>query len=438
MIFIVVGLLVGCSGGAQQPVDEISEEALQHLMDGKYEEVLEIYVDDSLKASMSEEELKQEWESRTLNSGELLEDVTWSFSETGSHEIAEAELVFTDVIFQIRLTFNEARRIAGIYFSHGYANAQLPDSVFEEEVVVGVGTEFELGGTLTLPENLEEGSVPAVVLVQGSGPSNRDEAVYGYRPFRDIAWGLAEQGIAVLRYDKRTYTYRNEMAQQETITVKEETVDDAILAAELLKGDTRIDADNVYIVGHSLGGMLAPRIDAEGGDFAGIVVLGGSARPLWEIIYDQNLHFLATEDFDEAAEHEYLQMLEIEREKAERMSKFTEEDAKAETIFGLPAFYFLEMDSFPTRDVLEDFEKPIFILHGEDDFQVTMEQDFPLWKELLGENEWALIQSYEGLNHFFISYEGPHKGTINEYDYPNIVDRNVISDIGQWIWAQVE
>src|SRR5690606_25620835 len=122
------------------------------------------------------------------------------------------------------------QRLVGFHLSEGISNASLPDSLVEEGVIVGEGTPFELNGTLTLPKQ-NNGNLPAVVLVHGSGPSDQDETVYAYKPFRDLAWGLAQQGIAVIRYDKRTYAYGAKMAHEENnITVHEETVEDAIRA----------------------------------------------------------------------------------------------------------------------------------------------------------------------------------------------------------------
>ncbi|KHF41700.1 hypothetical protein LQ50_03085 [Halalkalibacter okhensis] len=307
----------------------------------------------------------------------------------------------------------------------------------EEEMIVGQGTPYELGATLTLPEEYV-GRLPAVVLVQGSGPSDRDSAVYSYKPFRDIAWGLAEQGIAVLRYDKRTYTYGSEMSQEEIaeFTVYEETVEDAILAADLLKKDPRIDANHVYVIGHSLGGMLAPRIEATGGEFAGLIIMAGSPRSLWEIIYDQNMALLALEK--ESDRQEPKKQIEEEYEKAMRLESFSEEEIKDKTIFGIPAFYFKGLESYDPKELLSKIEKPLLILQGEDDIQVYLEKDFALYEDLLKDRENATLISYPGLNHFFIRYEGEKKGTIDEYQHPGVVHPDVISDMARWVMEQYE
>ena len=108
----------------------------------------------------------------------------------------------------------------------------------------------------SLPNGVE--NAPVAILVHGSGPQDRDESFGPNRPFRDLAAGLATKGIAVLRYDKRTKRYPESFADLKNPTVKEETVDDVSSAIEYLKYRPEIDGRRITVIGHSLGGMLAP------------------------------------------------------------------------------------------------------------------------------------------------------------------------------------
>ena len=158
--------------------------------------------------------------------------------------------------------------------------------MYSEKIVVGAGTEYPLNGLMTLPSDLSK-PVPAVVMVHGSGASNMDEKVLKLTPFKDLAEGLARHGAASLRYDKRTFVHARRMIRNKHLTVKEETIEDALLAVQMLKRDPRIDHDRIYILGHSMGAMLAPRIDAEGADVKGLIMMAGTPYRLEEIVLRQ-------------------------------------------------------------------------------------------------------------------------------------------------------
>ena len=111
-------------------------------------------------------------------------------------------------------------------------------SLTEEAVSIG---DPALPGTLTLPEGAAS-PLPAVVLLHGSGPNDRDESIGQTKMFRDLAEMLAEKGIAVLRYDKRTLIYGSRYTAEDlkTFTVDDESIQDAVAAANLLRSDPRI------------------------------------------------------------------------------------------------------------------------------------------------------------------------------------------------------
>ena len=120
--------------------------------------------------------------------------------------------------------------------------------MINENIIIGENTKYPLKGMLTLPANAER-LVPAVVFVHGSGSSNMDEKVGKLTPFKDLAEGLAKCGIASIRYDKRSFAHGFKMLRDKNmvITVKEETIDDAILAAEILRKDSRIDSEKILL-----------------------------------------------------------------------------------------------------------------------------------------------------------------------------------------------
>lgn len=305
--------------------------------------------------------------------------------------------------------------------------------MIEENIVLGAGTEYPLNGKLTLPADASI-PVPAVVLVHGSGPSNMDAKVGNNYLFKELAHGLAAQGIAVLRYDKRTFVHGKKMKHNTAITVKDETIEDAVLAAGLLRKDSRIDDKRIFVIGHSMGGMLAPRIDAEGGNFAGIIVMAGSPRTLEQIMMGQNddvLHSL----------NKLLQFIAKKQiaslsAKLSNIYNLSDEEAKATKILGkyTRAYYFKEMGEHPASQYLHDLQKPILIVQGDKDFHVSVEKDFNGYKQLMSGKSNATFKLYPGLNHMFMPYVYDQiLKARQEYKRPQHVDPQVIQDIAAWI-----
>ncbi|MNO35824.1 Alpha/beta hydrolase family protein [compost metagenome] len=413
------------------------------LASGEYEQVWQRYFDKTARTSISVLKLQQAWEGVTEPYGAYNKLTSLSSRQDAEQITIKSTASFAKGDLVITTTVNSNGKMVGLWFSPFVTSAaapelKLPEGVTEEEVTVGAGTSYPLKGLLTLPKNTSH-PLPSVVLVQGSGASDLDETVHAYKPFRDIAYGLAQQGIAVLRYDKRTYSYPEQFAgaAAATANVKDEVVDDAVAAANLLKLDKRMDSAHVYLAGHSLGGMLAPRIDSEGGNFAGLILLAGSPRSLWEIVYDQNMAVIHTLPDANPLKAQSAAAVNAELAKAKALAAMTLEQAKtAPSVFNIPAYYFKEMDMHNTAELARKLAKPVLVLQGGDDFQVYPTTDFLLWKEVLKEDAAASFKLYPGLNHFFVNYEGADAGTAAEYNTPGMVEQQVISDMGQWILGQ--
>lgn len=306
----------------------------------------------------------------------------------------------------------------------------------EERIRIGSETAHPLNGVVSIPSQTA-GKLPAVVLVHGSGPSNMDEKVGNNVPFKDLAVGLSDRGIAVLRYDKRTFVYGNEMKQNPDLSVREETIEDAVLAADFLRNDSRIDHDRIYMIGHSLGGMLAPRIDAEGGNFAGLVIMGGSPRRFEELLIDQNHQVL--ESLNPFLKWIAQKQITSMSAKLTAIDNLSDEEAKAKKVLGkhVSAYYLKEMGEHSALNYLLQSEKPILILQGEEDFHVTVEKDFKGYEKALGAKTTVRFKLYPGLNHLFMpSVYGEIRKAKKEYNVPQHVSPQVINDIADWVFQQ--
>lgn len=341
----------------------------------------------------------------------------------------------------------------------------------EETVVVGKDGKYPLEGVLTLPDAPLEAApgeapgaaqgaaqdeaqdaaidparpqsggraleaYPAVLLVHGSGRLNRDEKMGVLTPFKDIAHYLAEQGIASLRYDKRSFVYGKQLKKEFMCpTVMEETIEDALLAAELLRADARIDAARVFIAGHSLGGMLAPRIDAMGGDFAGLIILAGSPRRLLDIIVDQNEAVIAgLKGFIKLVAA--LQVAAFYRKLAV-YDTWSLEESKSKKFIGVNAYYLKEMEAHPARDYLMAMTKPLLVLQGGKDFQVSAGRDFTSYQTVFLYKDNARFCLYPELGHAFTpAVYGEITKVKKEYAQPATVDERVLEDIRAFVLGE--
>lgn len=302
--------------------------------------------------------------------------------------------------------------------------------MLSESVVVGKGSEYPLNGLLTMPDGAS-GLLPAVVMVHGSGPSNMDEKVKKLTPFKDLAEGLASHGIASLRYDKRTFAHARKVAKANP-TVREETIDDALLAVQMLKNDPRIDGERVFVLGHSMGAMLAPRIDAEGADAKGLIMMAATPYRLEEVVLRQ---------LDQGSESVSLLkgIVRLERKifsrKFDGLYQMSDEEARRKRFVGsISLYYFKEMGQKTAVDYLLESDKPVLIMQGERDFQVLAEDDYRTLQEQLAGRANTSFRLYPGLNHAFVDalYDDILKAS-KEFGVERHIGDEVIGDIAAFI-----
>jgi dienelactone hydrolase len=300
-----------------------------------------------------------------------------------------------------------------------------PAAHAETDVTIGSG-EWALPGTLTMP--VGAGPFPAVVLVHGSGPGDRDQSNGPNRMFKDLALGLASRGIAVVRYDKRSRVHGAKMAALSGMTVKEEVLDDAVSAAALARTLPRIDPARVFVLGHSLGGMLVPRIAALDPTLAGVISLAGSARPLERAILEQTV-YLANADGTVTPEEQ--KGIDSAQKLVDAVGALKASDATSTTRLGnAPPSYWIDLRGYDPPLVAKAQRMPMLILQGERDYQVTLD-DFARWKAALGDRRNVTFRSYPALNHQFMP--GTGKSLPSEYLTASHVAEAVVTDIAAWI-----
>ncbi len=304
------------------------------------------------------------------------------------------------------------------------------EKLFHEQPLTVVNGKFELPGTLTIP--VGNGPFPGVVLVQGSGPHDQDETIGPNKPFKDLAWGLASRGVAVLRYTKRTQQYgAASSADYNSLTVEDETMSDARAAVALLQKQPGVNPKHVYLLGHSLGAMLAPRIAASDAQIAGIIVMAGNTRPMEQLVVDQVNYLGALPGANKDAAEKQIAAAEEFKKQVEdpNLKQGTVVDMLGAKI---PASYWLDLRDYKPAEIAAKLSVPMLILQGGRDYQVT-KPDYEGWQKALAGHSNATLKWYPQLTHLFIA--GTGLSTPQEYDQPGHVSEEVVSDISAWVVA---
>lgn len=319
----------------------------------------------------------------------------------------------------VQMSVNAGGQVSAPLLRPGQTPWQPPSyskqGAFKERAVT-VGDEWKLPGTLTIP--VGSGPFPAVVLVHGYGANDRDETVGGTKMFRDLAEGLASRGIAVLRYEKRTRVYSAKMAGI-AYTADEEVIEDAAKAIALLRSQPEVNGSRIFALGHDFGGYLLPRVAAEDGKLAGLILLASTARPLEDLILEKVQQQNASP----------VQLQSI-KEQVAKIKKLEASDEEAPPVLGLPVAYWVDLKGYNAPAVLKKLALPVLVLQGERDFQTSM-ADFGLWKQAVTGTKGSVAQSYPSLNHLFVAGEG--KSSEAEYKTPGHVAPEVIDVLAKFI-----
>lgn len=280
-LILVVIVLTGIAVGVEGPYDLEAQACrlVDLLAKGDYETAVKDF-DPTMTLALPPAKLEEAWKSLQNAVGAFQKRQETHLARIQQYNVVFVTCKFDKALVDVKVVFDSDRKIAGLFFvppESAGADYQMPsyarpDATREQSVTV-VSGRWSLPGTLALPSS-GAGPFPVAILVHGSGPHDRDETVGANRPFRDLAMGLAAKGIATLRYEKRTRQYPDSFAARtDQVTVRDETINDALAAAAMLRGRGDIDSKRIFIIGHSLGGMVAPRIAKDDPNIAGLVIM---------------------------------------------------------------------------------------------------------------------------------------------------------------------
>lgn len=440
--FLCIGLVGQIAQEKEKSEDELIAKA-HHLLDALQANDFKGATRDfntRMLELLGPEKLGETWK-MTLDMFGAFKKKGTARKEQGAHDIVFIPCEFDKMTLDARVSFDKEKSIAGLYFVPIKTQQEIvyqtpsyssPGLFAEKEVTVTSG-EFSLPGTLTIPNG--NGPFPALVLVHGSGPNDRDETVGPNKPFKDLAWGLASRGIAVLRYEKRTRVYGAQLMEDpkfaESFTVRQETIEDALAGVKLLKSEKSIDPGKIVVLGHSLGGMMIPRIAAEGKELgiAGFIIMAGLTRKMEDTLYEQMNYICNLDGTITKEEEKMLFDINAAREKIKTLKKT--DASSREMVIMAPVCYWLDLNEYEPVKVVKAIEKPILVLQGGRDYQVTT-VDFENWQKALSDHKNTDFKLYPTLNHLF--FEGEGKITPGEYEknQKNIAGY-VINDIAEWV-----
>ena len=304
----------------------------------------------------------------------------------------------------------------------------LPAGIIERDTIVP--GPIPLPATITLP--VGKGPFAGVVLVHnGTGDGDRDETVGENRTFRDIAWGLAQRGIVVLRYEKRSRVEPSWFAKA-GFTVFDETVQDAVAAARLLRRQVELTPKRIFVAGHGLGGIVGPRIAQTEGDLAGLIIMAGATQVHLADQMEQQLNYRVTIAGADSFKVR-LQLAQI-RPSIARIRSLTARDSfdiqPMRGLGGTSPKYWLDLNDPDPATVLRSLKLPVLVMQGMRDFEMPPQQ-LEGWLQAVGPRRNLTVKRYPLLNNIFMVSDGILG--VGDYAKTKTVDAQFLNDMAEWI-----
>lgn len=431
---IITAIFSGCmeeeKKSEEKTNSEIAIEFMTLILNGNLSGAYD-YFSSLMTEQFSYAQFEGTWDYIEETYGELDSIVNTTESVEDGYDIIFINCTFANDYYIIfKIVFEKNKEISGFWTEKistiaAYSAPEYVDITEFKENKVTIGEyPWELPGTITIPN--KEGSFPAVVLVQGSGANDRDETIGPNKPLKDIAWGLATNDIIVLRYDKRTKVYPEETAIDKNLTVKEEVLDDAIEAVKILNKFDNVNTSQIYVLGHSLGAMMAPQIASNEKNISGIILLAAPARKLEDLIYNQTIYL---SELDGVVDENESIIINTTKDALKRIKSLN--ISKDEQVLTVYKAYWEYLNNYNQVKIADSLTIPIMLLQGKRDYQVTYTEDYLIWNNTFSDNSNTYLKTYNKLNHLF--FEGEGVPTNTEYLEPGHVSSDVIRDIANWI-----
>jgi predicted esterase len=423
--------------GLSQPTDTVSNRFLEYIQAADYEAAVSMF-SDSLKAELPADKLKTSFERQIRVNGDMIirDRVIKTFYIP--HDIVYRFIWFGDKGFRLYFKMKDEEITRFMLIPQNQTNQYTDPEYakkenFTRQHILIQSRNYGLTGEFFRPVDTD--TFPVVVFIHGSGPNDRDEGMYGNRPFRDMAYGLANYGIASLRFDKSSYLFGQFVIEEKTYTVWDEIGVDVSHIITYLNKLQGIENDRIFLFGHSLGANQMPRM-LDSLDVAGAIMAAGNARPLQDLLYEQ-FKFLYKLDGDFSdADKRRLGQLKAQIDNLEKLREIDPSDADFTLPLGVSPYYWKDMIMYNPVETLKMVDEPIFLIQGEGDYQVSM-KDYKMFRRGLRKRKLPYkAKSYEKVNHLLIENVG--EPSTKEYERPSHVEHYIIKDIADWIITQFD
>lgn len=424
-ILALLVLLVTFSGCTinSTPVDDnlnteqLAKSFLTDFVNKDFNKMVQNYrLSDTVKSKLTVALLKQIHAQLISTYGEFKEIIEIKSEQVNNLQVINQVSKFGSKKLNIIISFDGSKVINGFY----YTNADNPTG----DGLIEIGEQYKLKGKLTIPSG--DGPFPVLIIMHGSGPTDMNCTVGENAPYRDIANGLQKQGIAVLRFNKRTFTYGKEIANNKNATVYDEYIYDSQEAVKFLQKQDKIDAENIFIVAHSQSGYLLPRIAENNPDVKAFIALAAAEQRAEDAIVIQTKYLINLDGIVTEQEEQIL----AQRIQAQKIIKDIKNQPADINVLGAFRSYWLDLADYEPTKEIKNITRPVMFLQGERDYQVDM-NSFKAWQEAVKGLSNFSFKSYPKLNHLFMAGEGP--ANPQEYYLKGTVDSAVINDIAEFI-----
>lgn len=414
---------------AAQAAQEAGSKFIYCIFKQNYEQALNLF-DESVKSKVTIQILQ--------NAVEAIEDNVGKF-KTLLEINEEKQTQFTTLYYysqfeksnvDIKIICNNSNKILGFFLappkdfkSNNNESVTFTKNNYPLNIKAG---SIELPGIILHPPDSNNVHV-LTIYVHGSGPLDRDETIGQNKPFKDLAEELYKYGISSYRFDKRTLI-APQLFITKNYTIDHEVTNDVYSIVNFFLQNDTFKNYKIVLIGHSLGGMLLPKIaDSLKNKISGLVLLAANTRPLETILLEQYKYIYSLQPSTEL-KNEIKEL--TEKIRFLHSKKFSSNASNKLLPLNLPFSYWNSLLKYNQIKTAQKLITPVLILQGLRDFQVT-ETDYKLWKSSFSTHKNTSFIAYPKLNHLFL--EGSGKSTPQEYSISKNIPKYVIADIANWI-----